>query len=556
MSALSRSGAIGALIFSLATLSHQVVAQQHGHDRADHGGGPTDSRPPLYPDLGGHHHPITTVSPVAQAYFDQGLRLQYAFNHPEAIRSYRAALEEDPSCAMCWWGIGLAAGHNINQPLTEEANHEAYHAAKVAQAMSAGVSTLEQDLIDAVGERYSRDPSRDRATLDVAYARAMGEVLERHPDNADVRTLRAASLMNLSPWNYWEGPFRDRKPRPGTEKILTLLERTVKDAPEHPGACHYFIHLVEAALPERAVECAERLASLMPGAGHLVHMPGHIYIRVGRYADAVRQNEHAVHSDERMIPDIGMQTVYTGGYYPHNYHFMAFAATMAGMSEKAFEAARLVSTRIPEEIARDTYWIQNAVVFPQLTLLTFGRWRDVLLQPAPSSVLEQATVMHQYAQGVAHAALGDTADAREILEALRAEARPHEQTIELNPVPHIAWRVLAGEIDMRSGRPGDAVAHLEAAVAIEDQLLYDEPPLWYRPVRQVLGRAYMEAGRAVDAERVYREDLDKFRENGWSLRGLALSLEAQGREAEAREVEERFRVAWAGADIQLPGSSF
>ena len=555
MSALFRSGAIGALILTLA-LSQETSAQQRGHDRADHGGGGTEARVPLYPDLGSHHHPITTVSPVAQAYFDQGLRLQYAFNHPEAIRSYRAALEEDPSCAMCWWGIALAAGHNINQPLTGEANQEAYHAAKVAQAMSAGVSPLERELIEAIGERYSRDPSRDRATLDAAYARAMGDVLVRHPDNADVRTLRAAALMNLSPWNYWEGPFRDRKPRRGTEEILTLLERTVEAAPEHPGACHYFIHLVEAALPERAVGCAERLAALMPGAGHLVHMPGHIYIRVGRYADAVRQNEHAVHSDERMIPDIGMQTVYTGGYYPHNYHFMAFAATMAGMSEKALGAARLVSTRIPDEIARDTYWIQNAVVFPQLTLLTFGRWREVLLQPAPSPVLEQATVMHRYAQGVAHAALGDVAAAHEIMEALRAEARPHEGAMAQNPVPHIAWRVLAGEIDMRSGRPGDAVAHLEAAAAIEDQLLYDEPPLWYRPVRQVLGRAYQEAGRAADAERAYREDLDKFRENGWSLRGLASSLKAQGRDREAREVEERFRAAWAGADVQLRGSSF
>ena len=550
MSFSSRRGAVGALALALFA-SLDASAQQHGHD-----GAPAGSDVPMYPDLGDHHHPITTASRLAQAYFDQGLRLQYAFNHPEAIRSYKAALDEDPSCAMCWWGIALAAGHNINQPLTEEANLEAYAAAGVAQTMSSGVSPLEGDLIEAIAERYSRDPSRDRATLDAAYAHAMGDVLARHPDHADVRTLRAAALMNLSPWNYWEGPFGDRRPREDTEAIAALLERTLEDAPNHPGACHYFIHLMEAAFPERAVGCAERLADLMPGAGHIVHMPGHIYIRVGRYADAVRQNEHAVHSDERMIPDIGMPTVYTGGYYPHDYHFMAFAATMAGMSEKALEASRLVSTRIPVDIARETYWIQNAVVFPQLTMLTFGRWAEVLREPAPASVLPQATVMHQYARGVAHAALGDSIAAREIMETLRSEAGMLEDPATQNPVSHIAWRVLAGEIELRSGRPDRAVGHLEAAAAIEDQLLYDEPPLWYRPVRQVLGRAYLEAGRPSDAERAYREDLDRFRENGWSLYGLALSLRAQERQEEAREVEQRFLAAWVDADIVLSKSSF
>jgi tetratricopeptide (TPR) repeat protein len=556
MFASSRSGALGALLLICLAGSASDAAAQHGHDRSDHGGEPTEWRVPLYPDLGTHHHPITTVSRLAQAYFDQGLRLQYAFNHPEAIRSYRAALEVDASCAMCWWGIALATGHNINQPLSEEAGVEAYKAAQVAQAMSGGVTALEQDLIDALGERYAKDPSKNRAALDSAYARAMERVLERHPDNADVRTLYGAALMNLSPWNYWKGPFGDRKPLPGTMRILEVLEGTVADAPNHPGACHYFIHLVEAAFPERAVGCAERLASLMPGAGHLVHMPGHIYIRVGRYADAVRQNEHAVHSDERMIPDIGMPTVYTGGYYPHNYHFMAFAATMAGMSEKALDASRRVAGKVPIDVARETYWIQNAVVLPQLTLLTFGRWLEVLAEPAPAPVLEQASVMHRYARGVALAALGDAASANAVLDSLRAEAVPFEETLELNPVPHIAWRVLAGEIALRSGDPAGAVAHLTDAVRLEDQLLYDEPPLWYRPVRHALGRALLDAGRPSEAERVYREDLDKFRENGWSLLGLALSLEAQGRVDEASVVRERFEAAWGDADFELRRSSF
>ena len=355
-------------------------------------------------------------------------------------------------------------------------------------------------------------------------------------------------------------PTRAYRPgTPGATTFLSPLSGTFNygwDSFKNPGACHYYIHLMEAAFPERAVECADRLADLMPGAGHIVHMPGHIYVRVGRYADAVRHNEHAVDSDESMMPDLGIPTLYTGAYYPHNYHFLAFAATMAGMGETALEAARIVAPKVSLNVARETHWIQNAVVLPQLTLLTFGRWEEVLDQPLPPDELEQAHVLAQYARGVAQAALGAADRAAEILQEIRSRSERAEGDPSTNPIPHIAPEALAGEIALRTGDAETAVAHFQAAADIEDMLLYDEPPLWYYPMRHSLGRALLEAGRPAEAEQAYREDLDRFPENGWSLFGLAASLEGQGRFGEAREVRSRFTRAWTDADVNLTASRF
>ncbi len=512
---------------------------------------------PLYDNLGDHHVSITTASPGAQAYFDQGLRLQYAFNHAEAIRSYETALEADTGCAMCRWGIALAAGPNINAPMTEEGGRQAYAAVREAVARVAGVAPLERALIEALSARYGPDPAAGRAALDSAYANAMAAVADSFPGESDVLALYGAALMNLTPWNYWDGAYGARTPREGTDHIVEVLERAVELAPNNPGACHYFIHLMEAGNPERAVACAERLAALMPGAGHIVHMPGHIYIRVGRYADAVTANEHAVHSDETYMVDLGMNSLYTGAYYPHNYHFMAFAATMAGMSGKALEAARAVAPKVPHDVARDVYWIQNAVVLPQLTLLTFGRWREVLGEPLPPADLEQASILARYARGVAFAATGDTAAARLALDTVRVlAARMEGGEAESNPIPHITPHVLAAEIALRTGDPEAAVTEFRAAVEIEDGLLYDEPPLWYYPIRQSLGRALLEAGRPAEAEREYRLELDRFPENGWSLFGLAAALDAQGRTEDAQAVRVRFRSAWSHADVELTASRF
>lgn len=512
---------------------------------------------PLRDDLGDHHRTITTRSAEAQAYFDQGLRLQFAFNHADAIRSYEEALRADPDCAMCWWGVALASGPNINAPMDAEQGGVAYRASREALGRTAGVSDVERELIEALAERYAADPGAERAPLDSAWARAVAEIAKRHPDDADVLTLLGSALMNLSPWNYWAGDWGERRPLEGTERTLEVLETALRLDPSNPGACHYYIHLVEAAHPERAVDCADRLAALMPGAGHIVHMPGHIYIRVGRYADAVRQNEHAVHADESLMMDMGsMNSLYTGAYYPHNYHFMAFAATMAGMSDKALEASRTVAPKVPVDVARDVYWIQNAVVLPQLTLLTFGRWQEVLDEPAPPAELEQASILSEYARGAALAALGRMSEAKAVLEQVTARAAEIGGDPAMNPIPHISPHVLAGEIALRSGDALAAVAHFRMAVTIEDALLYDEPPLWYYPIRQSLGRALLEAGHAAEAETAYRADLHKFPENGWSLRGLQLSLEAQGRTAEAQEVRARFDKAWASADVRLAHSRF
>jgi len=533
----------------------------HSLDRAaEHSAAGDGEFPPLYDGLGNHRRGITTSSGQAQAYFDQGLRLQYAFNHAEAIRSYEAALAADSECAMCWWGIALAAGNNINAGLDEAGGRLAYEAAGEATALAGDASEPERMLIEAIAARYGPDPLDNRVALDSAYARAMERVAEIYPGDTDILTLYAASLMNLSPWFYWEGPYDDRTPRPGTRRIVSTLEDALEIDREHPGACHYLIHAVEAAYPERAVECADRLASLMPAAGHIVHMPGHIYIRVGRYRDAVEANRHAVHQDEAYIADQGQQSVYTGAYYPHNYHFMAFAATMAGMKEDALYAARTVSPRVPLEVARAVPFIQNAIVMPELTLLTFGEWEAVLNVPAPDTSLELASVMHRYARGTALAALGRLDDARAVLGDLRTESREAAREAggdeAANPVLSIAAHALAGEIALRAGEPAAAVERFRRATQLEDGMVYEEPPLWYYPTRHSLGRALLEAGDASGAEQVYREDLTRFPENGWSLFGLAQSLEAQGQSSAAAEVREGLERAWQYSDVELTASRF
>lgn len=521
------------------------------------GGNDQTDAVPLYDNLGEYHRAIDTDVELAQSYFDQGLRLQYAFNHAEAIRSYREAVRLDPECAMCWWGIALALGPNINAPMDSASAAEAWSAITKARDLATGGPAAEQALIGALAQRFAVDPVAERPPLDSAYASAMGVVSTSFPDDPDALTLYAASLMNLSPWFYWTGDYANREPRPDTPTMLENLEEALSLNPEHPGACHYYIHSVEAAYPERAVECAERLAGLMPGAGHIVHMPGHIYIRVGRYADAVEQNEHAVHADETYIQDQNPRGLYPAGYYPHNYHFMWFAATMAGMSEKAMYAARVVAPKVPLEVAREIYWIQNVLILPMLTSATFGDWESVLASPMPSADLDNATAMAHYARGIALAATDREPEAESELQAIHEIASRIGATDESEGpeiVVVIASHALAGEIALRTGDAETAAGQLAVAARLEDGMVYEEPPVWYLPIRHTLGRALLEADRPAEAESVYREDLVRFPANGWSLIGLANALEAQGRNAEAEEVREEYRQAWSAADIELTGS--
>jgi tetratricopeptide (TPR) repeat protein len=513
---------------------------------------PAAGAPPLYANLGRHHFPISSRLTRTQQYFDQGLRLTYAFNHAEAIRAFTEAARLDPECAICHWGVALAYGPNINAPMDSAAGVLAYQAVQRARALAEGAPAHERALIDALSERYAEVPPADRAALDSAYARAMADVVRRFPGDLEAPTLYAEALMTLRPWNYWT---REGEPHPGTEEILSLLEGVLRRNPDHPGACHFYIHAVEAAQPEKAVACAERLARLMPGAGHLVHMPAHIYIRVGRWADAIEANHHAVHADESYIADQRPTGVYPVAYYPHNHHFLSFAATMVGRSEQAIQSARAVVDAVPVEVAREVPEVEALLPYLHLTLVTFGRWDEVLSTPAPPRELRFATGLVEYARGVAHAARGNQAEARAALDTVRAIARGDHGEMGV-AVLEIAWHSLAGEIEARAGRLPAAAGHFRAAVEIEDELLYFEPPPWYYPVRHSLAAVELRAGNAAAAERLYREDLRRFPENGWSLFGLAESLRAQGRRLDAEEAEERFARTWAGADVELTASRF
>lgn len=518
-------------------------------------GGAQESSVPLYDNLGTHHYSITVSDPQAQRYFDQGLRLYYAFNHQEAIRAFTEAARLDPACAMCHWGIALALGPNINAPMDPAAVEPALAALEMARQGQA--SEVERALIEALVARYASPPPEDRSALDLAYAEAMGKVVQRYPDNHEAATLHAEALMDLSPWQYWEA---DGEPRQHTPQILARLERVIADNPRHPGACHFFIHAVEAVDPQRAVPCAERLAGLMPGAGHLVHMPGHIYVRVGRYEDAIRANEHAVHADETFIRDQSPALgVYVVGYYPHNYDFLAFAASMIGRSEQALGAARKIAELVPEPLLREPgmTFLQNHQTRHLQMLVRFSRWDELLAIPEPPANLPHARGVWHYARGRALAATGDLGGAAEQLTALRTIAQGPalaEARMEFNTsgaVLAVATQVLDGVIAARQGNHKEAVERLREGARLEDALTYGEPPEWTVPVRHDLGNVLLEAGDPAAAEQVFREDLKRFPDNGWSLHGLQRSLQAMQRDEEAGEVRQRLERIWSGADVRL-----
>ena len=522
---------------------------------------PTDSVP-LYTNLGSHRHTITTSVPRAQDYFNQGLRLVFGFNHGEAIRAFREAQRLDPRCAMCFWGEALAHGPHVNAPMDSAGSVGAWAALERAVALAPAAPPAERAYIRALQARYAATPPADRAGLDSAYAGAMAQLVREYPDDLDAAMLYAEALMDLRPWAYWE---KDGTPYPQTDIIVTQLERVLAKNSNHPGACHYYIHAVEAVAPEKAVPCAERLATLMPGAGHMVHMPGHIYIRVGRYVDAINANVHAVHADESYIASERPSGIYPVGYYPHNYHFLSFASTLAGRSEQAIDAARKLAASLPVEVVRAVPPFEQLLPYDVLVLARFGRWDDVLRSPLPPSDLRVTTGLVYYARGTAHAAKGQSAQAQAALDTVKviaAGTTRADQTAmtsgagENKTVMDIALHSLMGEIAFRQGKHEEAAAHFREAVRLEDTFNYVEPPQWFYPVRASLGAVLLKAGKPAEAETVYREDLRRFPENGWSLTGLEASLRAQGKTAEADGVRGRRQKAWSSADIQLNASSF
>jgi tetratricopeptide (TPR) repeat protein len=461
---------------------------------------------------------------------------------------------------MCYWGLALTHGSNYNSPTDAERERAAWEAVEKARALTSGAAPAERALIEAQAVRHSPDPKADRAALDRAYADAMRAVAGRFPDDPDAATFFADALMNLRPWNLWR---RDGQPQPGTEEIVQTLEQTLVTRPDHPGALHLYIHAVEAGPePGRGEAAADRLGPLMPGAGHLVHMPSHIYLRVGRYADAATANARAVEADRAYFAVSRPSETYRMGYYPHNIEFLWFAASMEGRSAETVRAARELAAATPPEMVREMPEMEAAHAAPLFALARFGRWDEILREPAPDRAWPYATGAWRYARGLAFAATGRPEPARAELAELKAVAatvpsdRIAASFFKQTDMLGLAGEVLAGEIAGRGGDLPAAVGHLTAAIEIQDGQWFREPPPWYFPVRQSLGAVLLQAGRPAEAEEVYREDLRRNPGNGWSLFGLAQTLRAQDKLAEASIVEERFRRAWSRADVTLPASRF
>jgi tetratricopeptide (TPR) repeat protein len=519
---------------------------------------------PLLENIGELHHPVSTGSAMAQRFFDQGLSLYYGFNHYEADRSFQEAARLDPNLAMAYWGQALALGPNINDPLADpDRLKRAYAAAQKALELKGHASPMEQALVEAAAVRYEAEEPEDRGGLNQAYADAMASVYKRFPDDPDVATLYAESIMDTMPWDYWTS---DGKPRPGTEKVVAALETVMRHHPNHPGAHHLYIHAVEASHdPDRAVPSADTLGDLVPVAGHLVHMPSHIYIRVGRYDDAAEANRRAILADEDYIAQCRAQGLYPIGYYPHNIHFLWAALAMSGRGGEAMEVARKVASQHSDEHLHEPGFGFSHLLraTPLFSMVRFGAWDEALAEPAPSGDFPFPRGIWHFARGLAFAAKGDAGSAKKELENLQETAKDpslKEDDIfggnTLDRLIAIASEYLAGEIAAKERRFPAAVAHLRKAVELEDALRYSEPPDWALPARHALGAVLLEANRAAEAEKVYREDLDRHRDNGWSLMGLAQALEAQGKTSEANSVRERFDEAWKSADVTLAGSRF
>lgn len=516
---------------------------------------------PIFSNLGKHTHKVTTNSPEAQRYFDQGLTFVYGFNHHEAIRSFKEVVRLDPDCAMAWWGIALAHGLNINAPMMEEAVPLAYEAIQQAQKLAPKASEKEQAYIQALAKRYTEMPVKDRLPLEQAYADSMREVAKRHPEDLDAATLFAEALMNTMPWNYWE---KDGKPKPATEEILSILETVLQRNPNHPGANHYYIHAVEASpQPERGLPAAYRLGDLCPGAGHLVHMPAHIFLRLGYYHDAAVANERAIAADETYISHCKAQGFYPMMYYSHNIHFLWFATAFEGRGEASIREGRKAAGMLKDAKGSpempQIYWVRATAV---LALARFGRWDDILREPQPPAELVFEKAMSHYARGLAFTRQRKASDAAQELTALDKIATDKDTAaLESDYLPgasliRIAHAILAADVAGLNGDTAAQIKRLEEAVKLQDDLPYMEPPYWYYPVRQSLGAARLEAGQAASAEAVYREDLKRWPRNGWSLFGLMQSLRRQGKTAEALEVDRQFRDAWKHADVTLTASRF
>jgi tetratricopeptide (TPR) repeat protein len=511
-----------------------------------------DTEPPLWPGLGSITYKITTVNERAQAYFDQGLRFAYAFNHGEAQRAFRMAQKLDPDCAMCFWGEALVLGPNINLPMQEDAVAPAFAAAQKAKALAGKASPREQALIEALVARYGSDPKGARAPFDAAYAAEMAKVAAQFSDDDAIATLYAEAVMDLSPWNYWKPGGHE--PNPQSAPIVPTLERVLARNPNHPGAIHFYIHAVEASdRPERAEPYANRLRGAIPGAGHLVHMPSHIYYRVGRYLDALEDNKIAVKVDEKYLADTNAPMgVYRLGYYPHNVHFVMVSAQMAGDGKTVIAAAEKLRDLIPDEVARGIAMVQPIKAAPYFAHAQFSAPTTILALPDPGDAIPYVKAMWLYARGVALAARRDfagaatAADTIETLEHTADFKVLNDSNIPAQDVLRIARTLILARVAQAKGDYRTAIGWFEQASALQDALPYTEPPYWYYPIRQSLAAALLQARRYAQAERQFQLALSRAPSNGWSYYGLSELYKARGNTAAARKAEANLARTWIG----------
>lgn len=514
---------------------------------------------PKLTGLGDLEFIITTQNPEAQEYFNQGLMLSYGFNHGEAARSFFEATRLDENCAMCFWGFSYVLGPNYNAGMEPDNFGRAYTAMKKAVSLKDGLTEKEQQLIHALSFRYAESPPEDRSPLDIAYQKEMKKVFEKFPADPDIGALYAESIMDLHPWDLYE--MKTKKPKEWTPDLINLLEKLIEANPNHPGAHHFYIHAVEAsATPEKGLESAAKLPKLVPGAGHLVHMPAHIYINTGDYHLGSLSNLAAIEVDSLYVTSCHAQGVYPLAYYPHNYHFLTATATLEGDSKVAWMAAKKLMDHTAKDLMLEPGWgtLQHYYTIPYYVAVKFSMWDTLLSTTLPNQNLIYPRGVLHYARGLAHAEKNDLKKAEEELSQLIQISKDSSlKTItiwEINStyqLIQIAAKVLSAKIYEKKDQLDTAIALLREAVQIEDSLNYNEPPDWFFSVRHPLGATLYKAGKYRDAEKIYLEDLEIYPENGWALDGLYKSLEKQGKNKEAEITKTRFEKAWKYADIML-----